>query len=89
MVGGLNRDEHRDRQAELVRIQHGDPGADDAGLLHALDAFPAGRGGEADLVGDVVQRERCILGEEAQDGAVGGVEVGQIWRLTWSVIFNG
>jgi hypothetical protein len=70
VVGGFDRDEDGDGQAELVGVQHGDAGADDAGFLHALDALPARGGGEADFVRDVVEGHGGVYGDEAQDGAV-------------------
>ena len=60
MVGGLDGDEDGDREAHLVGIQDGDPALDDAVLLHPADAFPAWRGGQADLGGDVGQGQGGI-----------------------------
>ena len=76
VVAGFHGNENRNRQAELVGVQHRDAGFDDAGFLHALDALPAGRGGKPHLVGDFVERERGIRRQQAQDGTVDLVQLG-------------
>src|ERR1700733_2603353 len=75
VIGSFHRDEYRNGQADLDRVDGCYAAADYAVLLHAADAFPAGRGGEADLAGDVCQRERGIGREEAEDLAIDAVQV--------------
>jgi hypothetical protein len=46
-------DDHRIGIAELLLIEDRDIFLDDAGLFEAADAIPAGRGREADLLGEI------------------------------------
>ncbi|MCY1245597.1 hypothetical protein D9M72_587610 [compost metagenome] len=65
-----DRHEHRDLGVDLHRIEKGDTAADDAVLFHLLDAPPARRGRQADLLCKVGNSQRGILLQQAQDFAV-------------------
>ena len=73
MVAGLDRDEDRDAEPELVLIDQRDAPLDHAVGLEPLDALPARRRGQPDPAADLGDRERGILLQEAENLAVDGV----------------
>jgi hypothetical protein len=48
---------------------------DDPGLFQAADAGRHRRGGQVDALGDLVERQPCVVLDLADDGPVGWVQV--------------
>jgi hypothetical protein len=73
MVAGLDRDEHRDAEPDLFRIDHRDALLDHAFGLELLDALPAWRRGQPDAAADLRDGERGVLLQYAEYLPVDGV----------------
>lgn len=63
-------------EAEGFSVDEGHDLADDAGVLQAFYAAPAGGLGHAGLAGDFCDRQRGVFLEDAQDSDVAYVEGG-------------
>ena len=70
MLGGAYCDDYRYAETKAVAIEDGDPSFDDAVLFKSLDPLPAGRGGQAYLLGDIRHGERCIILKKGKNAAV-------------------
>jgi hypothetical protein len=73
---GLDGHEHGDAGVHARRVEDGDAALDDAGLLQLLDAPPARRGRQSDLLADVCHRSCAVVLQDAQDLDVHLVEHG-------------
>ena len=87
MVAGLDRDEDRDAEPDLVLIDQRDALLDHAVGFEPLDALPARRRGQPDPVADLGDRKRGILLQHRENLAVDGVhqefssrENAAVWR---------
>jgi len=69
-------DERGDAVAQLFGTQHGAVGAYQPDAFQPLQAPPAGRGGEADVLGQVRDRQSGVFLQRGQQQAVGAVEFG-------------
>src|SRR3954464_14794538 len=80
MVRRLDRDEDRDAEAELLRVEQRDTFFDHARGLEPPDALPARCLRQADLVGDRRDRHRAVRLQEAQNFAVDTVHpLAPVW----------
>ena len=75
MIVGFHGYEHRQAEPELLRIEHRDTPLDHALRFEPLDALPAGRLRQPDAVGDLGDRERCVLLKQDEDLAVDGIHL--------------
>ena len=73
MVVGLDRDEHREAEAELHGVEDRHPAVDDAVRLEALDPLPARGLRQADALSDLGDRQRRVVLEQGEDLQVDGV----------------
>ena len=71
----LDIDEYRDAQAELLRVEQGDLALDQPFLLHAVDAPPARRLRQLNLLGDLGGGEVGVVLQQAEDAAVDGAQL--------------
>ena len=75
---GVDREadgDHRlERAAEGAEVDLGVEAAHDAGLAQRAHAGQAGRGGEADALGEPVVRDPRVDAENFEDRAIDGVE---------------
>src|SRR6185312_16304883 len=67
---GTYRDEYGNAHIDLAGIEKCDPTFDDALFLELLDAPPARRGRQADLLGHIGNRECRVLLEQSEDFSV-------------------
>ena len=58
---GLDQDERRQPQPHLFRVQQGDAPAENTLVFEPFQAFPAGRGGQINGIGQRLQREGAIF----------------------------
>src|SRR5690554_3491039 len=85
-----------ERLADPGRVHQGGEALDHAAGLQRLDPSPAGRGGEADLFGELLVGDAAVALERLQDAAVVAIElvvlrseerrVGKEWRSRWSAV---
>src|SRR5215211_3933066 len=75
MICGLDRDEGRDLEAELLRVEERHPALDDTLRLEALDALPARGLRQADALADLGNRNGRIFLEDREDTKVSGVHL--------------
>ncbi len=61
MMLSLDQDERRQPQPHLFRVQQGDAPAENALVFEPFQAFPAGRGGQINGIGQRLQREGAIF----------------------------
>ena len=73
MLAGADADKGGQAQPQRLRLQQRHPAADHAGLLQLLNAPPARRGGQADALGDLRQRQGGIPLQQGQDFPVEAV----------------
>ena len=67
-------DEGLDAETELLAVEPGDIAADGAAGLELLGAAQAGRGGEADPLGEIDIGDPAFFLEYAEDPEIGGIE---------------
>ena len=75
VTGDLHVREHHHRQPDLLPIDECHAPFDDAALLEARDAPPAGRGGQAQPLGHLGRRQRAVLLQQLEDPQVCTVEI--------------
>ena len=68
-------------QAELLTVEQGHLAGDVAVVLKLLDPSRAGRGGQADALGQFLVGNACVVLQFGQDAQVIAVEFAHVWRL--------
>jgi hypothetical protein len=74
--GQLDVDEHRHVQPELLGVEEGDLALDQPVFLHAVDAPPARRLRQLDLLGDLRRGEVGVVLQQQQNLAVDAAQRG-------------
>lgn len=74
VAGQVNVRERADMEPELLAVEEGGVALDHARLLHVLDAAPARRAGEADLIGDLLHGAARVELQQAKDFLRKGIE---------------
>src|SRR3546814_10776656 len=75
----LDRDEHRDRQADGILVQEGDVARDHARVLELPHPPEAGRRREPDALGQLHVGQASVVLQRGEDLAVAGVQL-QPWQ---------
>jgi len=73
MIAGLDRDEHRDAEPDLFRVDNGNALLDHTLGFELLDALPARRRGQPDAAANLRDGERGILLQHTEYLPVDGV----------------
>jgi len=75
MIASFDGNKNRNAKAELFRVYQRDAPGDDAGFLHAADAFPAWGLRQPDLFRDIAEGEGGICLNQAKDGKIGRIKI--------------